>query len=69
MFYHEDFTDGAEKYAYYDNKQNEQIQGVYKNKEDVGYVYVAKKTDDTEIIYYDTLESMLDYVNKTVKKE
>ena len=66
--YHEDFTDSAEKYAYYDNRQGEQIQVVYKNKEDAGYVYIAKKTDETEIIYYDTLEAMLDYVDKTIKK-
>ena len=28
-----------------------------------------KKIDDTEIIYYDTLEAMLDYMNKTVKED
>ena len=66
--YNAEFTDNAEKFAYYDNKQGEQIQVVYKNKDDVGYVYIAKKTDDTELIYYDSLEMMLDYVDKTVKK-
>ena len=34
--------DNAEKFAYYDNKQGEQIQVVYKNKDDIGYVYIAK---------------------------
>ncbi len=66
VYYNEDYTDNAEKYAYYDNKQGERMQVVYKNKENVGYCYVAKKTDDTEIIYYDTLESMLDYISKTI---
>lgn len=69
VFYNADFTDNAEKYVYYDNKQGEQIQVVYKHKEDVGYVFSARKTDDTELIYYDTLDLMLDYVNKTVKTE
>jgi len=67
--YKAEFTDNAEKFAYYDNKQGEQIQVVYKNKEDVGYAYIAKKTDDTELIYYDSLEMMLDYVDKTIKKD
>ena len=66
--YNAEFTDNAEKFAYYDNKQGEQIQVVYKNKDDVGYVFIAKKTDDTELIYYDSLEMMLDYVDKTIKK-
>ena len=66
VYYNEDYTDNAEKYAYYDNKQGERIQVVYKNKDGIGYCYVAKKTDDTEIIYYDSLESMLDYISKTI---
>lgn len=67
VYYNEDYTDNAEKYAYYDNKQGERIQVVYKNKDGIGYCYVAKRTDDTEIIYYDTLETMLDYITKTIK--
>lgn len=67
--YNAEFTDNAEKFAYYDNKQGEQIQVVYKNKDDVGYVFIAKKTDDTELIYYDSLEMILDYVDKTVSKD
>ena len=66
--YNAEFTDNVEKYAYYENKQGEQVQVVYKNREDAGYVYIAKKTDDTELIYYDSLDLMLDYVDKTVKK-
>ena len=66
VYYNEDYTDNAEKYAYYDNKQGEQIQVVYKSKDGIGYCYIAKKTDDTEVIYYDSLESMLDYISKTI---
>lgn len=67
--YHAEYTDGAEKYAYYDNKQGERILVVYKKKENVGYVFIAKKTDDAEMFYHDTLEGMLDYVEKTIKKD
>lgn len=66
--YNEEYTDNAEKYAYYENKLGEQIQVVYKKKEDVGHCYIAKKTDDTEVIYYVDLAGMLDYVDKTIKK-
>lgn len=66
--YNAEYTDNAEKYAYYDNRQDEQIQVVYKNRENVGYCYIAKKTDDTELIYYTDLDGMLDYVDKTIKK-
>ena len=64
--YHEEYTDMAEKYAYYDSKQGERINIVYKKKGDEGYVYIAKKLDDTEVIYYETLELMLDYISKTI---
>lgn len=67
--YHAEYTDGAEKYAYYDNKQGERILVVYKKKEDVGYVFIAKKTDDVEMFYHDALEGMLDYVEKTIKND
>lgn len=66
--YKAEYTDNAEKYAYYDNKQDEQIQVVYKNKENVGYCYIAKKADDTELIYYTDLDGIFDYVDKTIKK-
>ena len=67
VYYHEDFTDGAEKYAYYYNKQGERIHIIYKNKDCIGYSYIAKKVDDTEVIYYDSLDAMLDYIDKTIK--
>ena len=67
--YHAEYTDGAEKYAYYDNKQGERILVVYKKKENVGYVFIAKKTDNAEMFYHDTLEGMLDYVEKTIKND
>lgn len=67
--YNAEFTDNAEKFAYYDNKQGEQIQVVYKSKDEVGYAYIARRIDDTELIYYDNLEMMLDYVDKTIKKD
>ena len=64
----EEYTDNAEKYAYYDNNQGEQIQIVYKDKQSIGYCYIAKKTDDTELIYYKGLDGILDYIEKTIKK-
>ena len=66
--YKADYTDNAEKYAYYTNNQGEQINVVYKKKNEVGYCYIARKIDDTELIYYLDLEGMLDYVDKTIKK-
>ena len=66
--YNEEYTDNAEKFAFYNNKHGEQIQVVYKKKENVGYCYIAKKTDDTELIYYEDLDGILDYVDKTIQK-
>lgn len=67
--YHAEYTDGADKYAYYDNEQRERILVVYKEKENIGHVFIAKKTDDVEMFYHDTLEGMLDYIEKTIKKD
>lgn len=67
VYYHEDFTDSAEKYMFYDNKQGERVHVIYKKKDDSGYAYIAKKADDTELIYYDSIDLMLDYVDKTIK--
>lgn len=65
--YQEEFTDSAEKYAYYENEQGEQVNVIYKNQGDMG-TYIAKKRDDTELIRHNSLESMLAYVDRTVKK-
>ena len=54
-----------ERDSYY-NKQGEQIQVVYKSKESVGYCYIARNTDGTEVIYYNDRDGMLDYVDKTI---
>lgn len=68
VYYHADYTDSAEKYAYFDNNQGKRVHVVYRKRDDdSGYFYIAKNSDDTEIIYYDTLDGMLDYVEKTVK--
>ena len=68
--YHADYTDGAEKYAVYTNKQDKELHVVYKRRDDdTGYVYIIKELDDTEVIYYDSMESTLDYIKKTVKAD
>lgn len=67
--YKAEYTDNAEKYAFYENNQGEQIHVVYKYKENYGYCFIAKKMDDTEIIFYDTLDGILDYIEKTIKTE
>ena len=68
--YHADYTDGAEKYAVYMNKQDKELHVVYKRRDDeTGYVYIIKELDDTEVIYYDSMESTLDYIKKTVKAD
>lgn len=66
VYYNAEYADNTEKYAYYDNKQDERIHIVYKNKDNEGFCYIAKMTNDTELIYYKDLESMLDYVRKTI---
>ena len=67
--YKAEYTDNAEKYAFYENNQGEQIHIVYKNKVNHGYCYIAKKMDDTEVIYYNTLEGMLEFIEKTIKND
>lgn len=66
--YHEEYADNAEKFADYKNKQGEQIQIVYKNKENVGFCYIARRIDGTEIIYYEDMKEILDYVKKTIMR-
>ena len=39
-----------------------------RSEEGLGYCHIAKKTDDTGLIYYKDLSGMLDYVDKTIKK-
>lgn len=35
----------------------------------IGYCFIAKKIDDTEVIYYESLEGILDYIDKTIKEK
>lgn len=66
--YHADYTDGAEKYAVYTNKQEKEIHIAYKKKAAINkYVFIAKEIDDTEIIYYESMDGILDYIEKTIK--
>lgn len=67
MDYHPDYTDGAEKYASYESNVNGQVNIVYKKKADGKYYFTVRKQDDTEIISYDKIEDMLDYVTRTIK--
>ena len=64
--YKAEYTDNAEKYAYYYDKGSKQVQVVYKYREGVGYCYIAHKTDGTEIIYYKELDGIIDYISKTI---
>ena len=31
--------------------------------------YIAKKMDETEVIYYNTLDGMLEFIEKTIKND
>lgn len=67
IHYHAESTDGAVKYAYYTNKQNQEIRIVYKKyDEENGYVFIAKHNEN-EVIWHKDIEQMLDYVVKTAK--
>lgn len=67
IHYHAETTDGAVKYAYYTNKQNQEIRIVYqKRDEENGYVFIAKY-DGNEVIWHKDIDHMLDYIIKTAK--
>ncbi|MCQ2124180.1 MAG: DUF262 domain-containing protein [Fibrobacter sp.] len=67
IHYHAESTDGAVKYAYYTNKQNQEIRILYKRKDDEnGYVFVAEH-DGSIVMWYQDITLMLDYVVKTAK--
>lgn len=67
--YHAEYTDGAEKYAYYTNKQGKQVFVEYKKRENVGYIYVAKMIEDTEVFCCNSIADMLDYIKKTIGQD
>lgn len=67
IHYRADSTDSAIKYAYYTNKQNQEISIVYqKRDEENGYVFIAKQ-DGNEVIWHKDIVQMLDYIVKTAK--
>lgn len=62
------FSEETEKYLTYTNKQDKEIQVVYKNDESnssQGYKYMAR--DSGTILYKSNLENMLDYIEQQIK--
>lgn len=61
--YHSDYTDGAEKYAQYIDKNGQEVHVLYEQK-DESYCYVARNSEGE--LYQGNIDQMLDYVKQRV---
>jgi len=66
--YHPDYTDLAEKYAYYIDKVGTENHVTYKKRNDGIYAFVVSIPGQDEVVYYNDLSGILDYTRKTIKK-
>ena len=60
VYYHADYTDSAEKYAWFESPAEGRVRILYRNPDGKGWRYVALRENDREVLYDGTLEEMLD---------
>ena len=63
--YHADYTDSAEKYAWYENQKEGQVQILYRDPDGAGWNYVARRASDLQLVCRGTMEEMLGYISGT----
>lgn len=67
VFYNEEYTDNAEKFAYFNNKSGEQIRVLYSQDGAADYCFIARKIDGTQDASFEKMGDMLDYVKNAMQ--
>ena len=62
VFYHADYTEASEKYAWFEDNHGAQIRILYRNPDGTHWRFLAYREEDSAPVFDGNLEEMLDYI-------
>ena len=67
VFYHADYTEASEKYAWFEASDGTRIRILYRNPDGTRWRSLAYREEDPAPVFDGSLEEMLDYIRETLK--
>ena len=65
MFYHADYTEASEKYAWFEDNHGAQIRILYRNPDGTHWRCLAYRGEDSAPVFDGSLEETLDYIRES----
>ena len=67
VFYHADYTEASEKYAWFEASDGARIRTLYRNPDGTRWRFLAYREEDPAPVFDGSLEEMLDYIRESSK--
>ena len=67
VFYHADYTEASEKYAWFEDIHGAHIRILYRNPDGTRWRCLAYREEDSSSVFDGSLEEMLDYIRESSK--
>ena len=64
VYYHADYTEASEKYAWFEDNHGAQIRILYRNPDGTHWRFLAYREEDSAPVFEGTLEEVLDYIRE-----
>ena len=65
VFYHADYTESSEKYAWFEDSNGARIRILYRNPDGTRWRCLAYREEDSSSVFDGSLEEMLDYIRES----
>ena len=62
VYYHADYTEASEKYAWFEDSNGERVRILYRNPDGTHWRFLAYRGEDPAPVFSGNLEQMLDYI-------
>ena len=67
VYYHADYTEASEKYAWFEDSDGTRIRILYRNPDETCWRFLAYREEDSAPVFDGSLEEMLDYIWESSK--
>ena len=67
VYYHADYTEASEKYAWFEDSTGARIRILYRNPDGTHWRFLAYREEDPTPVFDGSLEEMLDYIRESSK--
>ena len=65
VYYHADYTEASEKYAWFEASDGTRIRILYRNPDETRWRFLAYREEDSAPVFDGNLDEMLDYIRKS----